>query len=408
MAGSAQADVFNMGGIRNSDGSWTGLASLETVSVGNPGNVGEWSGYRAGGYGPDAIVGSVGYEYNIGTYEVTAGQYCEFLNAVAATDPYDLYNTSMWSSLWGCKIERSGSSGSYTYSVAVDRANRPVNWVNWYDAARFCNWLTFGDTESGVYTFSGATSVTNVLDHEAAAATFGKFGITAWFIPTEDEWYKAAYHKNDGATRNYWDYPTGTNAVPSNDLITPDPGNNANFYEDDHTIGSPYYTTEVGEFENSESPYGTFDQGGNVWEWNETLVNGHRGWRGGSWSRYYGGSYVLEASYRGHRDPGRHEDDFVGFRVASIPEAGDSIAGDLNNDGAVNSDDLDLVRSYWGETVEPGNGFMGDADGDGLVNSDDLNIVRENWGNTAAAVPEPSVVFLVFVGAVFVVFRRRQ
>ena len=94
----------------------------------------------------------------------------------------------------------------------------------------------------------------------------------AYVIPTEDEWYKAAYHKNDGVTGNYWLYPTQSNNVPSNDSINPDPGNNANFYQNGYTIGSPDYLTAVGEFENSDSAYGTFDQGGNVWEWNETLL----------------------------------------------------------------------------------------------------------------------------------------
>ena len=82
-----------------------------------------------------------------------------------------------------------------------------------------------------------------------------------WVIPSEDEWYKAAYHKNDGVTGNYFDYPTSSDNIPSHDLIDPDPGNNGNFvYQGDCTSGSN--RTEVGEFENSVSPYGTFDQGG--------------------------------------------------------------------------------------------------------------------------------------------------
>ena len=88
--------------------------------------------------------GAVHYAYNIGTYEVTAGQYCEFLNAVAATDSHELYNSNMWSNTYGCKIQRSGSLGSYTYSVDVNWANRPVNYVSWGDAARFANWLHNG------------------------------------------------------------------------------------------------------------------------------------------------------------------------------------------------------------------------------------------------------------------------
>ncbi|MCH8136585.1 MAG: hypothetical protein IIB77_11455, partial [Proteobacteria bacterium] len=84
---------------------------IETVTVGNPGNAPD-ARYETPGYG------SVDYVYNIGTFEVTVGQYAEFLNAVAATDKYGLYNTSMWSSAYGCKIIRIVSSGSFTYAVA--------------------------------------------------------------------------------------------------------------------------------------------------------------------------------------------------------------------------------------------------------------------------------------------------
>ena len=290
---------------------------IETVPVGNPRNAGELSGAGAGGYGFDAVVGAVDYEYNIGTYEVTAGQYCEFLNAVAAADPYGLYNTLMWASDFGCKIHRSGSSGNYNYSVAPDWMERPVNFVSWCDAARFSNWLTTADTETGVYTFDDTYSVTNILEHENSIAILG---CTAWFIPTEDEWYKAAYHKNDGVTGNYWDYPTRTNSTPSNDLFDPDLGNNANFFQKSgYTIGGPYYyTTEVGEFEKSQSPYGTFDQGGNLKEWNETsiLFGSARGLRGGCFGSI---SVALEASYRNNVSYPTHENNAIGFRVTSIP-----------------------------------------------------------------------------------------
>ncbi|HEY4761696.1 MAG TPA: SUMF1/EgtB/PvdO family nonheme iron enzyme, partial [Thermoguttaceae bacterium] len=116
--------------------------TIDLVSVGNPGNAGELSGAGAGGYGANRICGAVDYEYRIGKYEVTAGQYCEFLNAVADTDAYGLYSTYMGSDSYG--IQRSGSSGSYTYRVADGWANRPINWVSWGDAARFANWLHNG------------------------------------------------------------------------------------------------------------------------------------------------------------------------------------------------------------------------------------------------------------------------
>jgi len=290
---------------------------IDTVPVGNPGNAAD-TRYEAPGYG------AVEYTYNIGKYEVTAGQYTAFLNAVAATDTYGLYNTSMWSSDYGCKIERSGSSGSYRYSVAGDWANRPVNCVSWGDSARFANWLNNNQptgaqdaltTEHGAYTLDGAMS-------DTALMAVNRNSNWKWAITSEDEWYKAAYHKNDGVTDNYWDYPTSSNTAPGQDMADAS-GNNANYYTAPYTlpIDSPYYTTVAGEFQDSDSPYGTFDQGGNVWEWNESVLYGSsRGWRGGSFDD--DGSYgiFLHASNRDVGYSPTNEYNIIGFRVSEVPE----------------------------------------------------------------------------------------
>jgi len=285
---------------------------IETVTVGNPGNAGDPQQFQG-------VFGAVDYVYAIGKYEVTAGQYAEFLNAVAATDPYGLYHVNMWAHAEGCKIERTGSPGSYTYSVAPDWANRPVNLVSWGDAARFANWLHNGQptgaqdlttTEDGSYFLDGKTSDFELEDvvREPDAT---------WVIPTENEWYKAAYHKNDGVTANYWNFPTSANNGVSNQLIDPDPGNNATFTDGmvgNWTIGAPYYRTEGGAHENSESAYGTFDQGGNVMEFNETVPEPDiRGIRGGSWFNNIMG--------RWDRPVDMHSsDEFrdLGFRVATL------------------------------------------------------------------------------------------
>ena len=303
---------------------------IDTVPVGNPGNPGELSGAGAGGYSPDRICGAVAYAYNIGKYEVTAGQYTEFLNAVAASDPYGLYNTSMDSSSYGCQITRNGTDGNYTYDFSgrpsgteADWVNRPVNYVSWGDAARFANWLHNGQptggqdlttTEDGSYFLDGAMS-----DAELLAIT-RQPGAT-WVIPSEDEWYKAAYHYNDGVTGNYWDYPTESYTVPT--LEAP-PGTDmtngsANYFGYDFAIGSPYYRTEVGAYDAkpSDSPYGTFDQGGNLWEWEEAIFYGsYRGLRGGS---FYAHGIDLHAAYRyyGH-DPTMEGVD-IGIRIAEVP-----------------------------------------------------------------------------------------
>ena len=311
------ADVFNMP---------TGLTSLETVPVGNPGNAGEWSGESYDGFGEDRICGAVDYVYRIGKFEVTAGQYTEFLNAVAKTDTYRLYNGWMNNDERGCQITRHGTNGSYTYDFSgrpagneSDWVNRPVNYVSWGDAARFANWLHNGQptgpqndstTEDGAYDLNGAMSNADLVAVTREADW-------TWAITSEDEWYKAAYHKNDGVTGNYFDYPTSNDTRPSNHLVDPDPGNNTTSYYIHFTIGSPYYRTEVGAHENSESPYGTYDMAGNVWEYNETISSVPSvGVRGGSFSS---SNRHPRASFRGDSYPA-DEYNYYGFRVSEVPE----------------------------------------------------------------------------------------
>ena len=299
--------------------------TIPTVPVGNAGNAGEVQS--------QGTFGAVAYDYRIGTTEVTLGQYTVFLNAVAATDTYSLYNTSMATNLNIAGISRSGSSGSYTYSV-IGSANKPVVYVGWGDAARFANWLHNGQptgvqdastTEDGAYTLNGANS-------NAALNTVSRTLSATWFIPSENEWYKAAYHKNDGATGNYWDYPTSTDSTPYSDQPpgsgAPTQSNTVNFYKDD-SIANGYddgyavtgstsnsssqnYLTDAGAYSLSASPYGTYDQGGNVYEWNEA-----RALRGGAWDFAFGD--VDASSRRGFNQP-TNESSRFGFRVATVPE----------------------------------------------------------------------------------------
>ena len=172
----ARGDVFSMSGTNK---------SLDFVAVGDAGNAADTDG-----------LGAVGYAYRMGEYDVTSAQYCQFLNAVAASDTYSLYTTAMattGAAGYGCGIARSGTSGSYTYSVLPGWANMPANWVSWGDAARFCNWLDNGQptgpeglatTETGAYTLDGDTTVLTETRNAGAK----------YFIPSENEWYKAAYY----------------------------------------------------------------------------------------------------------------------------------------------------------------------------------------------------------------------
>jgi sulfatase modifying factor 1 len=182
------------------------LITIDSVHVGDVGNPND----------PTTGFGAVGYGYNISTYEVTLNQYCAFLNAVAATDTYGLYNTQMGLDANIMGISRGGSPGSYGYSV-IGSGLRPVTYVSWFDGARFANWLHNGQptgmqsaatTEDGAYTLSGAMS--GVAVGRNVGATF--------VLPDENEWYKAAYHQPatvGGDSDGYWAYPTASNAIPN-------------------------------------------------------------------------------------------------------------------------------------------------------------------------------------------------
>jgi formylglycine-generating enzyme len=301
--------------------------TIDLVPVGNPGNTGEWSGESYNGWGADRFCGAVGYTYNIGKYEVTAGQYTAFLNAVGGVDTYALYNSSMSNTNDGCGITQSGGGivgNPYTYSVATDFVNRPVNYVSYWDACRFTNWLNnnqptgaqaAGTTESGAYTLDGY----NGND----ASFIGRNVDAKWAVASEDEWYKAAYYKGGSTEAGYWDFPTKSDAAtpPGRDMADAT-GNNANYYDGSgsYPIDSGKYTTVAGQFQLSASPYGTFDQGGNVWEWNEASLNSSSpAVRGGSFDD--GGLYGLLASIRNDSLPS-DERNYMGFRVAGVPEPG--------------------------------------------------------------------------------------
>lgn len=280
---------------------------LEWVTVGNPGNEAdqESSQYRYG-------FGAVAYSYRIGKYETTNGQYVDFLNAAAKADPYGLYNPYMY-------IQRTGTSGSYQYSTTS--ANLPVNYVSWFDVARFANWIQngqgSGSTETGAYTLNGAT--TGV----APARTIG----ARFFIPTEDEWYKAAYYAPDRDYTYYHPYATQSGLDFGDGVLFYSPGNQVGSDANQANMTDGSGLTPVGSYSGSPSAYGTFDQTGNVAEWNDLkgdgavlsgwgVPTGGKGFRGGFFD---GGPWIGSANWRGLDSPST-EVFRIGFRLSSLSE----------------------------------------------------------------------------------------
>ena len=103
-----------------------------------------------------------------------------------------------------------------------------------------------------------------------------------YFIPSENEWYKAAYYKG-GEHRTRATGPTRPRATRRRATCFPRTGtNNANYYRPAAYTDPTNYLTPVGAFAASPGPYGTYDMGGDVWQWNEaniTAVFGSDTWR---------------------------------------------------------------------------------------------------------------------------------
>jgi formylglycine-generating enzyme required for sulfatase activity len=288
--------------------------TIDLVEVGNPGNNGEWAGEAAGtpAYGRSRICGAVDYEYRIGTYEVTAQQYTAFLNAVAKTDTYGLYSTSMASHYSNrCGINREGSEGSYQYTVAPGYEQLPVSHVSFGDAMRFANWLHNGQpegaqgpgtTERGAYQLDGKTS-----DNDLKGLS--RTDDATWAIPNEDEWYKAAYYDPDADA--YYDYATGTDDQPASHPYY-DPDNSATYYND----WGP--GPQDAGWHGDPSPYGTYDQSGNVNEWLEATYDSAQMARGGSWNNFP--DKMLAAQRNIVNQQPSYEDSNYGFRVVAVPE----------------------------------------------------------------------------------------
>lgn len=265
------------------------LVALDTVEVADAGNT------------PLTVegtpLGAVAQSFRMGKSEVTIAQYARFLNTVARrTDGANgaavasLYDARMASDAAVAGIARIGEGTEatpFSYSALGD-PSKPIAYVTWFNAARFANWLHNGATESadietGAYTLNGALSGIVTKNPNAL-----------WWIPSEDEWFKAAYYKGGGTNSEYSRYPTQSDDFPGNSSSAGT--NQANFLrlglfsitQSSAFDAAQNYLTAANTFTNSPSAYGTFDQGGNLDEWTDgtatTAFGIARITRGGAWN----------------------------------------------------------------------------------------------------------------------------
>ena len=265
--------------------------------------------------------GAVGYTFQIQKFEFTNGEYVEFLNAVGGTNPNGIYSSFMGSDARG-GITQSGASPNFTYSVKANMGDKPVNYVSWFEAARVANWLHNGRSTNPSLLETGAYTLNNAM----SGVGFTKNAGAKYWIPSENEWYKAAYYKGGGLSAGYWLYPTKSNTEPTYVTATStgvgsaglgSTANSINGNLDADWNGQNGNVTTVGS-NGGPTAYGTYDMGGNVWEWDDGSVAGsNRVFRGAGWD---GGSNGARSDGRGsyHAD---YRLPILGFRLArsSVP-----------------------------------------------------------------------------------------
>ena len=253
-------------------------SGISFVTVGDAGNAAD----ATTGYG------AVGYKFQIQKFEFTNAEYVEFLKAVGGSNPNGIYSSSMAIDPRG-GIRQSGDSPNFTYAVKANMGDKPVNYVRWFEAARVANWLHNGRStnpallETGAYTLNNAVSGTGFTKNA---------GATYW-IPSENEWYKAAHYKGGGVSAGYWAYPTKSDSDPtfvtanSTGVGSAGLGSTANSINGNNEAdwnGQDGNVTTVGS-NGGPSAYGTYDMGGNVWEWDDEVFEGsYRVFRGGGWN----------------------------------------------------------------------------------------------------------------------------
>ena len=274
---SVHADPFGSGG---------NAFTIDFVTVGNAGN-GNDAGAGGGIY--SSPYGGVSYTFQMGVTEVSQD--------------------------W---ITKATNLGMTNVTAGTWTGSQPAASMTWYEAAGFVNWLNTSKGYQAAYQLNGTNTALTLWSSVDAWQPGGenlyRHKDAYYFLPSEDEWYKAAYHQNDGVTANYWDYATGSNTIPT--AVASGTG-----------AGTAVYNGQPGPVDvNNDgglSPYGTRGQNGNVFEWQESAFDGlnnfsseNRAILGGSWTNTENN---LRASNRNVSTPTTSVGT-VGFRVASVPE----------------------------------------------------------------------------------------
>jgi hypothetical protein len=266
-------------------GSGANAFTMDFVTIGNPGNPTDPTP-------SPRVIGSVAYAYNLGKYEVSR-------------DMVTKANTA--GSLGITMSDMSGYGGNGLL--------KPATGITWYEAAKFVNWLNTSTGGTAAYKFDGSGNFRrwSAGDSGYNANNNLRNSLAKYWLPSSNEWYKAAYGNMDGT----WNlYPTGSNSAPT--AVASGTAANTAVYEQSLDTG-PADITSAGGL----SAYGTMGQGGNVIEWMEAPYDESNNIM--TWDYWYemrGGHYVSpsEGLYGRNELVPSGEGILLGFRVASVPE----------------------------------------------------------------------------------------
>ena len=204
-------------------GSGANQFDIDFVTIGNPGNAADTTG------DPNPA-GSVAETYRIGQFEISEDM-----------------------------IDKANAEGSLGISQDSRGANKPATSISWFEAAQFVNWLNLNSGSTEAYKFNGSTfELWTPGDAGYDPNNLYRNSQAKYFLPSVDEWYKAAYY-NPG-TASYGDYPTANGLVPTS--VASGTAANTAVYGQSFATG-PADITQAGGL----SPYGTMGQGGNAFEW---------------------------------------------------------------------------------------------------------------------------------------------
>jgi formylglycine-generating enzyme required for sulfatase activity len=266
--------------VADTFGSGTNTFSLEFESIGDAGNAA-----GAGG------IGAVIYDFRLSTTEISEDV-----------------------------LQRAVNAGLTGVTAGAWSGDQPAAFVDWFEAAAFVNFLNTDRGFTAAYDLSwDGESWTMNLWSSAEAWQLGGENLyrhkdAFYFLPSEDEWFKAAYYMGGGTNAGYWSYPTQQDTAPT----AVDSGTLAGTAVYDGRE-EPASVSASGGL----SSYGQRGLGGNVAEWTESAWDGlnnssseDRTVRGGDW---FGSFDQLAHTSRDINAP-LYESDFIGFRVASVPE----------------------------------------------------------------------------------------